>query len=184
MPAYRFDAKQYPWTAHYFRLNFPYVLSGKKKVVQAFMDYTSMTEGEVKIVFQENRIPNVFVREKPGHYAFAPPSGDQIWLAKTFVTELEDALGPHKVPNYPKRYSPSDLEYKLFLILEASVLHEMVHFWRRLLLDQAKENMRGGRGPAIEEGIAQQFERKAYGFRPTMHSLAISKYLPKTAQGL
>ena len=37
-----------------------------------------------------------YVQEKAGHYAFAPPSGDQIWLAKMFVTELENTLGPQE----------------------------------------------------------------------------------------
>ena len=182
MPAYAFKKEHYPWTRQFFDRNFPRIPSLKPRVLQAFGQYSGLRPAEMKIPFRSGYFPTIKVREKPGAYGFAPPTANEIWLGRTFIRELELALGPNRVSKNPRRYAPSELEDKLFLILEATVLHEMVHYFRRKTLDSARLAYSSNVGRGREEWMAQRFEKAAYKFRPSVHTLAIAKYLPQTAK--
>lgn len=54
-------------------------------------------------------------------------------------------------------------ESDLLLILEATVLHELVHFFRRKFNEQARLNMANARGRDYEEAVARKFEKDTYG---------------------
>ena len=67
------------------------------------------------------------------------------------------------------------------MLLEITVLHEMIHFFRRKFDETARINSMSKRGRAIEEAWAQKFEKEAYGGIYRIRNLLISKYFPKTA---
>jgi hypothetical protein len=136
--------------------------------------------------FSYNVFPGVSVTDMQ-KYGYTPPTGNQILLGKAFVVELETALATLGKGRLMSRmqvrhsYAPTILEGNLLLLLEATVLHEMVHFWRRIFDDSARLNIASSRGRAIEEAVAQKFEKDAYGCFLTPNKLLLTKYMPITS---
>ena len=178
MPA--FTESRYRWTSQFFAEDLRLIPKWKPKVYAKFQEYTGLSGEDLQRAFLPHRIPWVKVVDLPGLYGFTPPTGDEIQLAKTFVEELEAALPANKVPR-GSVYAPSELEEKILSLLEATVLHEMVHFCRRKFIEAARLNAMSSRGRGLEEAVAQQFEKEAYGKLYTVQSLLITKYMPKTA---
>ncbi|MDH3431396.1 MAG: hypothetical protein OEQ14_15450 [Gammaproteobacteria bacterium] len=176
-----FTKKGYPWTRQFFESDLRYVPKLKPKVFDAFEKYSGLRGQNLQAAFRSDYIPIVDIKHLPGHYGYTPPTGDEIWLDKTFITELELALPSQNVPRNKRRYSPSELEIRLLMLLEATVLHEMVHFFRRKFDESARINAMSKNGRGTEEAWAREFEQKAYGKRYSVQNLLISKYMPKTA---
>jgi hypothetical protein len=176
-----FTQKGYPWTRQFFDMDLPWVPKLKPKVFSKFEEYSGLSGRDLRAAFLPSYIPRVRLVHIPGHYGFTPPTGDEIQLDKTFVDELEATLPSNKVPRNPHHYAPSELEGRLLLLLEATVLHEMVHYCRRKFDSSARINAMSKKGRSIEEAWAQQFEIEAYGKKHTVQNLLIGKYMPKTA---
>jgi hypothetical protein len=178
MPTFRQSG--YRWTNQFFDKDLRLIPDLKPKVLAKFEEYSGLKGENLRRAFLPGYIPAVRVVHLPGLYGFTPPISDEIQLAKTFIEELEAALPSNKVPR-GHIYAPSELETNLLWILEATVLHEMVHFFRRKFNDTAQLNSRSASGRAYEEAWARRFEKEAYGKLYTVQSLFIDKYMPKTA---
>ena len=170
-----------PWTTQFFAKDLPAIPRSKPRVFAEFESYFQLDDRDLRVALKPGYVPFVLLQDIPGHYGWTPATGDEIWLSRTFIQELEAALPPQKVPRNPDRYAPSELEEKLLLILEATTLHELVHYYRKK--SDAAVNLRSTKGRGFEEALAREFERKAYGSLPTVQSLGIEKYMPKTAKG-
>jgi hypothetical protein len=70
-----------------------------------------------------------------------------------------------------------ELQARAALLLEATVLHELVHYGRRKLHGYKPS----ARERAAEEYLAREFERKAYGRFVTATSLQLAQFMPRTA---
>lgn len=175
-----FTQPGYRWTNQFFRTYLPRVPSTKPKVFGKFTEYSGLREPNLRQAFQWGYIPAVRVLSLPGRYGYTPPTADEIHLGKTFIGELEAAFPAHKVPD-GQIYAPSELETKLLWLLEATVLHELVHFFRRKFDETARMNWSSARGRAHEEAWAQEFEKAAYGRLFTVESLLLTRYMPRTA---
>ena len=187
MPQLGFSRVKYPWTTQYFDMHFPTIPSAKPAVFRAFGEVTGLEDRKLRPIFERARFPpEVVIRARSGYYAYCPPSGDTIELGQTFADEMEKALGLNKYPASPETthgpYAPTELMEKLYLILEANVLHEMVHYFRRTTHDHAAIRYRSATGRGAEELIAQEFEKLAYKIRPSARTLRLEKYLPETAR--
>ena len=165
MPTFK-HGKRYERTNYFFRDILRTIPRLKPGVYQAFCRRCGIDKQDVWIAFSSRYVPNFEVRET-GTYGFTPPIGNQVHLGKTFIDELEAALPWNGKPNRDS-HAPSERESNLMLLLEVTVLHEMVHFFRRTFTEQGKMN-----GPGIEETIAQRFEMEAYGRFNTAKSLGL-----------
>jgi len=188
------DRKKYKWTQRYFEDELPSIPRNNQKVFGKFGQYSGLSEDAafvkktgmgLKDAFRQNYIPGVRVRDIQ-RYGFTPPTGDEIQLGKTFIVELEAALailGKRLESRWKVQgsYAPTILESNLFLLLEVTVLHEMVHFFRRRFNESARLNSMSARGRSYEENVARNFEKDTYGHYCTAQSLMLTKYMPKTS---
>ena len=99
-----------------------------------------------------------------------PPIGQEIQLGKTFMDELDPLL---RIDNLHV-----ELQARATFLLEATVLHELVHYGRR----RFRVGVARGRQRGREELIARQFERDAYGRFVTVGSLELAQFMPKTGR--
>ena len=168
MPTFRYQ-KGYDWTRHFINYELWRLPRRKPKVYRVFSKYCGLKDKYVKIAFQTGYVPDIEV--KPiGTYGYAPPTGDRIQLGKTFIDELEAAM-KWKKPGIREINAPTERESNLMLLLETTILHEMVHYFRRTNTESGAMNASSVQGVSREEGIAQMFEREAYGRFNTVHSL-------------
>jgi hypothetical protein len=176
-----FTARGYPWTRQFFEKDLSHIPKLKPKVFKAFEKHSGLSDRNLRLAFEHGFNPMVRVVNLPGRYGNTPDTS-YIELDKTFLTELEAALPRGNVPRNPRRYSPTILEEKLLQLLEATVLHEMVH-WARLMFNESARlnvSMGGRRGRAYEGHIADTFEKDAYGMEYTALNLSLRAYLPRT----
>ena len=178
MPTF-FEKKGYEWTNQFFNSDLPSLLWWKPKVVEQFSKYSGLMGKELRASLQPGYIPSIQLKYI-GMYGYTPPTGDTIFLGKTFVDELEDAL-EWRGPRNPDRYTPTIRESDLLLILEATVLHELVHYFRRKFNEQARLNMASSRGRDYEEAVARKFEKETYGKYMTVQNMNLAHCMPKTA---
>ena len=183
MPSFKYG--KYPKTRRFFEEDLSKLSKRKdksnKKVFDAFVKYSGISEEFASQVLRSNYLPRVKVLPLPGRYGYTPDSS-QIQLDKTFVKELEASLPNHDISRFSQSYAPTYLETYLLTLLEATVLHEMIH-WCRLTFNEASRvnvSSRGKRGLAIEERVAQNFEIAAFGYEPTATNLSLEHYLPRT----
>jgi hypothetical protein len=179
-----FTQSEYKWTSQFFREDLRLIPSLKPKIRVAFARYTGLSGENLRTAFisdLNNYEPLVKVEHLTGPYGYTPPVGQEIQLAKIFIEELEAALPENRVPR-GQVYAPSELEEKALLILEATVLHELVHYFRRRFnFAGARLNYMSDRGRGVEEALAHQFEEEAYGMLCTVQNLSVARYFPRTA---
>jgi hypothetical protein len=179
-----FSESRYRWTSQFFREDLRLIPFVKPKVRDKFQQYSGLSGENLKTAFvsdYHNYEPLVKVKHLPGLYGYTPPIGEEIQLATIFIEELEAALPKNRVPR-GQVYAPSELEEKALLLLEATVLHELVHYFRRRFdFGGARLNAMSARGRSVEEALAQQFEKEAYGMLHTVQNLSIARYFPRTA---
>jgi hypothetical protein len=176
----QFGQSRYRWTSQFFREDLRLIPSLKPKVHEKFSQYTSLTGENLRLAFLSYTEPLVKLENIPGELGHTPPVGDEIWLDKTFIGELEDALPKNRVPR-DQAYAPSELEEKALLLLEVTVVHEMVHYFRRKFISGVQAKYSFARGRDEEETVAQQFEKDAYGMYYMVENLSIARYFPRTA---
>jgi hypothetical protein len=172
----------FPWAKFYFDERFPMIMNYPLiKVRDAFSKYSTLIDENLAGAFKPGLEPSVKISDQYKNlYGFTPPIGDEIYISLTFVRELEKVLADYGPPKRRSRHSPTELEEKALKVLEATVLHEMVHYFRRRFVDQARVNLMSARGRGNEEAVARQFEREAYGVYCTVENLGIGKYFPNT----
>ena len=176
-----FSSSGYPRTAQFFAEDLRWIPRSKRKVHAAFETYSGLIGNELAAQFDRSAEPIVKVDVIGRLIGYTPPNSDTIYLAATFIRELEANLPPRAVRS-GDAYAPSELEEKILTILEATVLHEMVHYWRMKRNGEARINAMSNRGRGFEERIARQFEKAAYGMIPSVASLGIERYMPMTAK--
>jgi hypothetical protein len=167
--------KKYPQTQIFLSTHIIPLPLLKPKVFEAFQGYTQLTQPESKKILTPKFYPEIKVTQTPsGTYGWTPATGNRIWLNNQFIAQFESLLsGRTEITSGPwtayedQRFKNKVLIPKLFLLLEATVLHELVHFGRKLVFGYNPDR-------AMEERIAQNFERKAYGQVHTLTSLGIS----------
>lgn len=180
MPTFRQPG--YPWTSQFFGNDLPQIPSLKPRVLGAFAQYSGLSGENLRSAFVPGLVPEVRVAYLSGLYGYTPPIGDEIHISKIFVEELEAALPQNRVPR-SEVYAPTELEERALLILEATALHEMVHYCRRKFnVGNARVNAMNDRGRGYEEATARQFEMAAYGTLSTVQSLSVARYFPRTAE--
>ena len=175
-----FGYKQYPWTRQFFETDLRAIPRRKPDVLAVFESYSGLAGEDLHRAFQSGYTPTVRIVNLPGRLGWTPEEGNEIQLDKTFIEELETVLPGNKVPR-GRVYAPSELETNLLWILEATVLHELVHFARLKNNEQARLNMKSNKGRAHEEAWADEFEKEAYASRRGMpQSAVLVKWMPKT----
>jgi hypothetical protein len=175
-----FPHQKYRWTYQFFDKDLPLIPSVKPKVFAKFEEYSGLSGDALKGAFHRGSIPLVQVVNLPGLLGWTPPTGKEINLDKTFIEELETVLPSNKVPR-GRVYGPSELETDILWILELTVLHEMVHFFRSRLNEDAKQNIMSKTGRGHEEAVAKQFEKEAYADRFGVPiSQLLAKWMPRT----
>lgn len=172
--------KTYPYTEAFLVTQLPLLPTAKPTVFGLFRDYTGLTPEESQGILLRQYKPMIKVTQTPpGTYGWTPATGDRIWLNAQFITDFESLLsGRTDISSGPwtayqdQRFKEKQLIPKLRILLEVTVMHELVHFGRRLV---------HGYNPnrAAEERVAQAFEIKAYGKIHTVTSLGISHIVPE-----
>ena len=175
-----FVSSGYPRTSQFFAEDLPWIPRAKRKVHAAFEKYSGLSGEDLAAQFRPRGWPAVKVDPIGRLIGYTPPTGDTILLAATFIGELEANLPPRVVRS--GTYAPSELEEKILTILEVTVLHEMVHYWRMKRDGEARVRAMSNRGRGYEEAVARQFEKEAYGMFPSVATLAIERYMPLTAK--
>ncbi len=171
------------WLKYYVEERLPLIVKHKPKVYAAFQKHSNLGD-DARTYLRGHVGPEIRFVNMPGRYGYTPPGATHIELDKTFVSEMESALGHANLPQRNGRnvyHAPTYLETDLLLLLEATLLHEMVHFFRLLTSEQARANVSFANNTRAEEDIADQFETEAYGFMPDVSKFGLWKYLPKTA---
>ncbi|NND71472.1 MAG: hypothetical protein HKN43_07825 [Rhodothermales bacterium] len=185
MPSFKLGST-YPWTHYFLEKELPSLSSYNRDahdLLCAFTGLNAKRNRAAKAVALKFGIEPVIDVQPIGIYGYTPPTGQIIQLGKTFLSEFESAMATLKngaEPHIPKTYTPTILESNLFMLLEATILHELVHYFRRKFLDDAKLNLRSNSGRGREEAVAQQFEKKVYGMVCDVQNLSLSKHLPNT----
>jgi hypothetical protein len=178
MPSFRY--KGFPWISYFFAERLPILESVRPKVFAAFRNHSNLSMEDALLALKRDVEPKVQLVDMPGLYGYTPPGRNIIQLGKTFVLELEAALANYQLPR-ADYHAPTDLEIRALLLLEATVLHEMVHYFRLKTLDQARINISSSRGRSFEEAVGDRFEMDAYGYQPDVRNTLMERYLPKTA---
>jgi len=169
------------WTYQFFHDDLGLIPNQKSKVHAAFEKYSLIHGETLKLRFVPRYLPYVKLANLDGQLGYTPPTGDEIQLNATFIDELETELPAAKVPR-GRSYAPSEFEEKVLLILETTVLHELVHWSRRKYGETVMLNYRSTRGLGFEEAVARQFEKEAYGMTNNVHTLGIARLMPRTAK--
>jgi hypothetical protein len=117
--------------------------------------------------------PDILVKRPPrkGLYGWTPAGPkDEIWLHPALVNAVESLMG-ERPDKKEQAFRSLAVIPRVRLLVEAVVLHELVHFGRKIL---------NGYNPDVdaEERIAQAFEIKAYGQVQTATILGIRKWVP------
>ncbi|RLJ59052.1 zincin-like metallopeptidase toxin 3 of polymorphic toxin system [Litoreibacter meonggei] len=176
-----FHSKGYPWIKYFLEHRLPAIARTKPRVFKAFQKHSNLTEKDAATVLKPRMLPRVVLRDMPGKYGNTPLGMAQIQIEKTFAKELEEALSHTRMPS-GDYHAPTDLEVNGLLLLEATILHEMVHYFRLKTLESARINATSGaKGYGIEERQARRFEKDAYGYLPGVRNTMMSRHLPKTS---
>jgi hypothetical protein len=164
-----FQGAAYPYTRNYFRHDLASVPRYRPKIFRLFREYAMLREKDAKQILEDGIEPRVVVKNlAPGYYGYTPPGSQEIWLHRTFLDELDPLL---RVDN---RYV--EVQARAALLLEATILHELVHYGRKLSIGYSA----GRRARDREERIARRFERDAYGRFVTASDLKMAQFMPKT----
>jgi hypothetical protein len=162
------------WTTFFFKHWLPLVPSRKSSVARAFQYEAGVSNAQLGNAFSFGTAPRFVEKKLFGRYAETVPGSREISLNRDFVEEIEAALSFAKPSWNGKHHTPNYLEGVIFLVLEATVLHEMVHFFQASTAASSVQYIR-------EENKAKRFEMRAYGKLPMVTDGYLRKYFPKTA---
>lgn len=158
-------------TRRFFQTELHTLPSRKPKVFAVFQRYSDFRPDEARQVLRVGITPKVRVARLPGRYGFTPPRSEEIWLGRTFIGEFEALLDEDTVTGVYDRYTVREKAHRL---LEATVLHELVHWCRRKVHGYNPNQVQ-------EEAIAQRFEREAYGMLVDARSVGLAQHMPRMA---
>lgn len=165
-----FQGASYPYTRKYFRSELASVPRYRPKIFRLFREYAMLREKDAEQILEDGIEPKVTVKDlAPGFYGYTPPGTQEVWLHRTFVDELDPLL---RVDN-----RTVEVQARATLLLEATILHELVHYGRKLSIGYSA----GLRARSKEERVARQFEQDAYGQFVTASNLKLAQFMPKTA---
>ena len=169
--------RTHPYTDTFFALFLPLLRVTKPKVFQRFVEYTGMPEREAELLLLPGYEPSVVIKsprkaiEIAGRLGYTPSTGGEIWLHVKLADGVESLLGGGNysagVWNYYE--TKSAVERGIRVLLEATVLHELVHY--------ARQKTHAALSRSKEEAIAQRFEIAAYGEIHTVHSLGLDNLM-------
>ncbi|TDT74831.1 zincin-like metallopeptidase toxin 3 of polymorphic toxin system [Litoreibacter halocynthiae] len=172
MPVYTYPKRI--WTTFFFKHWFPSIRTRKPKVAEAFQYEAGVSDAQLRSAFRFGDTPRFVEKKLVKRYAESNPGSRDISLSKDFVDELEAALSFSKPSWNGKYHAPTYLQGDIFLVLEATVLHEMVHFFQASSALTSVQYTR-------EESKARRFENKAYGKQHMVSDGYLRKYFPKTS---
>jgi hypothetical protein len=177
-----FGQSNYKWTSEFFREDLRRLPSEKREVVAKFARFSGLSGENLRRAFLPDLDPLVKVENLPGLYGYTRPSGSyEIQLATVFIEEFEAALPANGPPRSQVYYAPTELEEKALLLLEVTVLHELIHHFRLKNDGAARVRSMSNRGRGEEERWARQFEKEAYGMVYTVQNLSVAASFPRTA---
>lgn len=167
-----FNYKNFPETKNFLSNTLQMLPSRKPQVFQTFMGYSLFGQAEATKVLKPGWTPIVEIRQLRGLYGFTPPSGNAIHLDDMFVEDAEDLMSFSVVTGVYDFYRNKE---KAQLLLEITVMHELVHWCRQQV---------NGYNPkrSAEERIAQAFEIKAYGKKHTVHTVGLTQAMRDPAK--
>lgn len=172
MPSYNYPTRT--WMTYFFKNRLPSVPAIRPKVAAAFQYEAGVSDAQLTNAFGFGSAPRFVEKKLAGLYAKTNPGSRDISLNVDFVEEIEAALSFAKPSWNGKYHGPSLIESDIFLVLEATILHEMVHFYQASSASSSVEYRN-------EENKAKRFEMKAYGKILSVSDSYLLKYFPKTS---
>jgi len=172
--AYLEYPRSYPQTHLFLIMQLPLVPVTKPSVFEHFRIFSALPEVDAKNLLRQGYEPQIKMRDTGSLYGYTPPTGQEIWLHKGVFSDIEALLSGNSeiVTGYYERQEQRRTNFTKVLpsilpLLEVTVLHELVHYGRKLV---------HGYNPDLdmEEAIADEFEKQAYGQSHTATSLGIS----------
>jgi hypothetical protein len=142
----------------------------------AFCDHSGLSDKEATKIFTNGYAPIIKIKGTPNRgYGWTPePPTDEVWLHRPFIEQVESLMsGRSEITSGPYNYYADQsftkrvLLPRLRLLVEVTVLHELVHFARQLVNGYNPDR------PA-EERVARMFEKKAFGQVHTVTSLGLA----------
>lgn len=162
----------YPKTLEFFKEKLSLIPTDKPKVFEEFQKHSTFSGQKARDVLTSGFIPPFRVRNISQTYGFTPPVGDGVLLSRTFIRELEVLLDDDTVTGV---YNYYEVRRKGRLMLEGTILHELVHWCRKYNYGYLPDRKQ-------EEAEAQRFEQHAYGFVLTVEGLGLAQYMPETSK--
>lgn len=166
--------KLYPQTNALVLTILPQLPHTKPKVFEHFRNYTQLSPQDARNILIAGFHPVIKVKHTGAQYGWTPPTADEIWLHDGFIDQIESLMSGRSevVSGYynhydTQKYAKEVLMPKLRLLLEVTIMHELVHYGRRIVHGYNPNRRQ-------EELIAQAFEKDAYGKVHTATSLGIT----------
>ena len=166
-----FNYTRYPEVTNFVKYHLPKLNKTKPKVFEAFRGLIDWPEEKALKVLTYQKRPKIIIKPLINRYGYTPGDYNHIELNSKLVLDCEKFLGKSSsgegfilLPNY------HIIKDQILLLLEATILHELVHWCRAKPVHSTPQYK-------IEERAAQNFERKAYGKKYTVHNLGICQYI-------